>query len=352
MRVRHRTSWLNVLAVSAGVWTVAIVLQAVASHADTLRRGLSSSLVDSLAVSVLAYLPWIPFSALLFQSLTRRRHRRLSVGGAFTTLAWWWCVYYVPQVAYQVLLARALAERPLPGGFLDQLLQWPLAYWLVDFTLLVATVAVVYGIVITRASAQADTQRLDAIRGQLEPHFLFNALNSISALVRTGNTPRALTALQQLSTLLRFVLSASRRDWVTLEDELSFVREYVAMQTLRFGERLTFTVIGDDMDAQLADCPSLLLQPLVENAIRHGVERHEGSCLITLRAQVVGNDVHIAVSNDVPVDAADNPGLGIGLTTLQERLALLYGDEAMLTTERSADTFQVTVRMPRTRPQS
>ncbi len=351
MHVRHRTPWLSVLAVSAGVWAAVIVLQAVASHADTLRRGLPSSLSDALAVSALAYLPWIPFTALLFQSLTRRRHRRLTVGAAFGTLAWWWCVYYVPQVCYQVLLARALADRPLPGGFLDQLRQWPLAYWLVDFTLLVATIAVVYAIVITRASAQVDAQRLDAIRGQLEPHFLFNALNSISALVRTGNTPRALTALQQLSTLLRLVLTASRRDWVTLDEELSFVREYVTMQTLRFGERLSFTITGDSEETRQADCPSLLLQPLVENAIRHGVEGRDGSCTIVLRVQAAGNDVDISVSNDMSADGGENPGMGFGLATLQERLALLYGDEAMLTTEHTDTTFQVALRIPRARPQ-
>jgi LytS/YehU family sensor histidine kinase len=148
------------------------------------------------------------------------------------------------------------------------------------------------------------------------------------------------------------VLTASRRDWVTLQDELSFVREYVAMQTLRFGDRLSFTITGDAADSAQADCPSLLLQPLVENAIRHGVERHDGSCVIALRVQAVGDDVRVAVSNSVPSDSADNPGLGIGLTTLQERLALLYGDEAAVTTDRSHDTFRVTVQIPRSRPGS
>ncbi|GMV20141.1 MAG: hypothetical protein AMXMBFR57_00900 [Acidimicrobiia bacterium] len=348
MRARSRTSSFLTLAVIAAIWTVVVFVQGAASHADTLRRGAPSTLGESLAVSALAFLPWIPFTALVYRSLSRRSHRRLTAGGAVRRLAGWFCLFYLPQVFYQVLLAQALAGRPLADAG-RQLLRWPLAYWLVDFTLLMTTVATVYAVVMTRAAAQAETQRLDAIRGQLEPHFLFNALNAISALVRTGNTTRALTAIQQLSALLRLVLTASRRDWVTIEEELALVREYVTLQQLRFGDRLVVNITGDTAEARAIECPSLLLQPLVENAIRHGVERQQADADVTLTIDTHQNVVFITVENRTGDVADANPGMGLGLTSLQERLSLLYGDDGAISTDVRGGRFVVSLRLPRSR---
>lgn len=351
MRARSRTSSFPALAVIAGIWAVVVFVQGAASHADTLRRGAPSTLGESLVSSALAFLPWIPFTTLVYLSLSRRSHRGLTAGGAARILAGCLCLFYLPQVLYQVLLAQALAGRPLADAG-QQLLRWPLAYWLVDFTLLITTIATVYAIVITRAAARADTQRLDAIRGQLEPHFLFNALNAISALVRTGNTTRALTAIQQLSALLRRVLTASRRDWVTIDEELALVREYVTLQQLRFGDRLVVNITGDTTEVRAIECPSLLLQPLVENAIRHGVERQQADADVTLTIDTHQNTVLISVENRTGDDAGANPGLGLGLTSLQERLSLLYGDDATISTDVRGGRFVVSLRFPRSRRQS
>ena len=180
--------------------------------------------------------------------------------------------------------------------------------------------------------------RLTLLQGQLEPHFLFNALNSISALVRGSERSTALSALSRVSELLRYALRASRSNWVTVQDELDFVRDYLALQSLRFGEGLQLRwALPEGPEApdwsEIA-CPPLLLQPLIENAIRHGLEAHEGQGLLTLSlsCREPGRMVFL-IRNPMPAEAARLPGHGLGLSATRQRLSMLYGDQAQLRSE-------------------
>jgi LytS/YehU family sensor histidine kinase len=168
--------------------------------------------------------------------------------------------------------------------------------------------------------------RLHVLTAQLQPHFLFNTLNAISALVRE-DASQAERLLARLSELLRHTLRDVGQHETTLESELDFLEKYVEVQETRFGPRLavTFEVDPDVLDARV---PRLLLQPIVENAIRHGVAPRAGPGMVHVSARRDGNRVCLAVRDDgLGIDA--NGGVvhdGIGLRTTRARLEQMYGD--------------------------
>jgi LytS/YehU family sensor histidine kinase len=194
-------------------------------------------------------------------------------------------------------------------------------------------------------------QQLTRLQGQLEPHFLFNALNSISALVRANEPSRALKALARMGGMMRHALKAGAGEWISVQDELDFVQGYLDLQRLRFGDafELDWQVAPGPWDCWA--CPPLLFQPLVENAFHHCVEvsgRHE---CIRLRLEPSGTH-HLALSlrnrlPDVSAPVLSNAGFGLGLAGTRERLALLYGREASLCAQATADgDFAVRLTLP------
>jgi two-component system, LytTR family, sensor kinase len=197
---------------------------------------------------------------------------------------------------------------------------------------------------------QADALRaraeLEALRGRLDPHFLFNTLHSLSVLAR-HDAEQTQRALGQLADLLRYVLDSKRgaREQVTLADELSFVHAYLALEGLRFGDRLrTTTTVPDDALDHIV--PSLSLQPLVENAIRHAVSPRAGGGCVDVSAQFENDYLVMSVRDDGPASHGETSGTGVGLDALRKRLALLYGPSATVKTVTSATGFAVTVRIP------
>ncbi len=201
-----------------------------------------------------------------------------------------------------------------------------------------------------------EQQRLDALRGQLEPHFIFNCLNAISALVRSDDKRIALTGLNRLSDLLRYALTASSKDWVRLEDEMTFIRDYLELQRLRYGARLQVSITGDTANVLAGDCPPLLLQPLLENALRHDLDCHEGSSNIRMQFKLDGEELSVKVSNTVADGVAANPGLGLGLPQARARLELMYAGRASMRSGRIQDEgqqrYEVEIRMPLLMPES
>ena len=170
--------------------------------------------------------------------------------------------------------------------------------------------------------------QLDGLQMRLHPHFLFNTLNGISGLMRE-NVEAADLMLTRLSDLLRLTLARADVQEVTLQDELELVKRYLDIQQIRFGDRLRISI---DMPPETLDLavPSLSLQPLVENALRHGVERSPGAAHITLRARADGATLLVEIIDDGPGPPATiTPGTG--LQTTMRRLAHLYGDAANLT---------------------
>lgn len=197
-----------------------------------------------------------------------------------------------------------------------------------------------------RSEAAAHEARLQALRAQVSPHFLFNALNSVAALVYTH--PReAQDVVLNLAELFRYTLDASRSEHVALADELRAARQYLAIEEARFGERLTVEV---DVPASLSQVrlPGMIVQPLVENAVKHGLSTTTGPCTIRVEARPQNDHVVLRVTDTGPgFDTTDLNTLverGTGLANIRERLRFFFDDEADLRVQPQGVELQLPLR--------
>jgi two-component system LytT family sensor kinase len=166
--------------------------------------------------------------------------------------------------------------------------------------------------------------RLHALELQIQPHFLFNALNAISALVRNRRNDEAVTMIAGLSELLRYTLDHAGKPQVALEEELTILRRYLEIQHSRFPDRMSFE-IEVSPEARPGAVPTLLLQPLAENAVRHGIALSASPGVVKVRAFRNGAHLQIEMFNSGTLNGSE--GGGIGLRNTRERLRHLYGDE-------------------------
>jgi len=184
----------------------------------------------------------------------------------------------------------------------------------------------------SRLEADLARAQLNALRLEIEPHFLFNTLNAIASLIRSHASDRALEMLLGLSELMRSTLDSDVEQTRTVDAELAFVRRYVELQRVRFIDRLQVTYdIAVDAGSQLV--PTLLVQPLVENAFRHGIARQPGNCRLEIAAGVEEGRLHLRVRDDgagLPEDFSIGARGGVGLRNVESRLHRLYGDQASL----------------------
>jgi two-component system, LytTR family, sensor kinase len=195
------------------------------------------------------------------------------------------------------------------------------------------------------AEKLAREAELFKLRQQLQPHFLFNSLNSINALI--GIRPEeARRMVQQLSDFLRGTIKKEETQWVTLGEELQYLQLYLDIEKVRFGNRLETIVQGDEATQQMK-LPALLLQPVVENAIKFGLYDTTGHTLITLQAQQLNNELVIRVSNPFdPETSSPKQGTGFGLKSVQRRLYLLFARNDLLVTEAKENIFTTIIKIP------
>jgi two-component system sensor histidine kinase AlgZ len=212
-------------------------------------------------------------------------------------------------------------------------------------------VALAFGIAVqhyfelrSRAFSPAVTEaRFQALQSRIRPHFFFNSLNAAIAVVRS-DPPRAERMLETVAELFRAVMGDVRR-LVPLEQELDLCRKYVEIEQTRLGDRLQ---VEWDIGAvhPRARVPQLLLQPVIENAVRYGAERQAGDCRIVVRVRQLGFRLEIFVSNPVAKDPLQREGNQIGLANIRGRLALIYDLEAELRTRVRHDRFELTMTLP------
>jgi sensor histidine kinase YesM len=184
---------------------------------------------------------------------------------------------------------------------------------------------------LAKMQGQLAQARLQALNAQIRPHFLFNTLHTIGQLWRTGRSDDADAVLDHLGALFHKVSSSTSRLEVSLAEELDLVRDYLAIEEVRFRDRLRPTVCAP---AEALDClvPPLILQPLVENAVRHGISAVSTAGVLDVSASRDGSRLRLTVRDDGPGMAAatKSPGSGTGLRNTRERLAELYGDRGLM----------------------
>jgi two-component system, LytTR family, sensor kinase len=255
-----------------------------------------------------------------------------------------------------VLLGLALNRYPAQGNLPHDYASWFLTTipWSVFmyFTVLGCVYAFSYFVEArereahaSRLAAQLAEARLGALRMQLNPHFLFNSLNALAVLVRETNTAAASRMLELLGDVLRQVLRTDQPHEVPLADELSFLEQYLAIEQVRFSDRLRVQWNIEEQ-ARGALVPGFVLQPIVENAIKHGVARRADAGRVEISARVVDSILELSVRDD-GVGMSPTQREGVGLSNTRERLRTLYSDAATLTIATPADGGTiVTLRIP------
>lgn len=335
---------------------------------------------------------WLPVAALLGLALGRSQPRStaeavllavpLSLAAAFLGPGSWWVCRALPLGrtpvwrlaaghAASVVVSCALwllsgevgsALLSSDARFVDATARFradvPLLFWIGALVFVVATV-VHYLILAFEASRRAERASLElqilardaqveALRLQLNPHFLFNSLNSVSALVgRDAEGARRMCL--SLAAFLRDSLRLGAERDICLADEIRLAEAYLAIERVRFGDRLSVDV---DVDAGAAACrvPSLLLQPLVENAVRHGIASRVDGGSVHLAARRTGDRLEIVVEN--PYDPDKPPGRpGLGLANAKARLLALHPGAARLDLHAESGRFRITIEMPAVVPE-
>ncbi len=255
--------------------------------------------------------------------------------------------------AWGVALTRL---APQPGALAAVRAEWPL-FFAIGVPAYLLSAIVHYLAIAFEASHDAERRVLEsevtareaelrALRAQLNPHFLFNSLNSINALV--GSDPEGARRMcERLGEFLRRTLALGARDDVALSEELELVEDYLAIEQVRFGARLG---IERDFAPDAVSCrvPPLLLQPLVENAVKHGVAGRIEGGVIRLVARRHGDALVLEVHNPVDEDAPARPGAGLGLENVRRRLAVFGARAARLDALRGEAGFHVTLVLPAT----
>ncbi len=196
----------------------------------------------------------------------------------------------------------------------------------------------------------AKASELRSLRYQVNPHFLFNTLNSLSALVMTGRTDAAETMIQTMAEFYRHSLTNEPGSDMSLEQEFALQRHYLDIEQVRFPDRLSAQFDLPDNLAQMR-VPGMILQPLVENCVKYAVAPHRHPVTIVLTARLDGGEVILTVADERTgaVDANGSngePGMGIGLTNVRDRLAARFGDGASLTTHSGPHGFTTQLRLP------
>jgi signal transduction histidine kinase len=199
-----------------------------------------------------------------------------------------------------------------------------------------------------RLTAQLAEARLGALRMQLQPHFLFNSLNAITVIVRDQDTRTAARMLEQLGEILHQVIRSDRPQEVSLAEELDFLRRILELEQIRFSDRLN-PVFDIDPAVLGAAVPDFILQPLVENALRHGLAKRTGATLLRIEARHEGDDLVLSITDDGPGPAEGPAELreGVGLTNTRERVATLHGTRGSLTLVATpGGGARATIRIP------
>jgi hypothetical protein len=328
-------------------------------------------LIINIQVSVMVYTSDMPFHIILVDTLT------LNLMFAVISLRLWYPIRYnaweqkswqFNVVVHAILLVATLvvclgcsaaitcllaAKDGTHLNFMLISLPWKIA----EGVVLYAIIVMVYYlcIYVERLNEKAANEirlnkmlkdgELNLLKSQINPHFLFNSLNSVNSLI-IKDVNQSQEMLVALSDYLRYTVLATHREMSTLKEEVENIRRYLAIEQLRFGDKLAYEINVAE-DCQPLKMPAMLLQPLFENAVKHGVYESTETVRITATAAQKAQHLHIEISNNFDAEAAgQSKGSGTGLKNTKEQLRLRYGAAALLQTKVENGKFVVALKIP------
>lgn len=356
---RTRLKW----AVIIGFWIFFGLLNGSQFYFGVRMEGMHVSPWRVFGLDLLGWLPWV-----LFTPIVLALARRFPIERG----TWWrvlpvhllacliiWFVHFAVFTSVGNVLSPFGKPRT-PRSFWEMFLGRALSEFHLDLLIYAATLGVSYAVSYyfrfrerefraSQLEAQLVQAQLQTLKMQLQPHFLFNTLNGIAGLVRDSRNKAAVDMIVGLSDLLRYTLENAGKQEVPLKEELEFLELYLDIQQMRFSDRLKveMQVSPDTLDALV---PNLILQPLVENAIRHGISRRMASGTIRVTAERDGELLRITIYDDGPGLRRDD-GLttveGVGLSNTRARLSQLYGEEQRFTlSDREGGGVTATLVIP------
>lgn len=346
------------LALVTCVWCYFAVLLTINNYVFPKMMGQPTTWREAARFPLITYALWTIFTPLIFFFCERIRRRHLKP-------IVWIAVHTTFAIAVLLLIAAAwiplaptTSELPniphLSWHFLSilfwQSLAWNLwMYWVI--------VGIFYGldyyfnardaqVRAAQLEGQLARAELEVLRGQLQPHFLFNTLNLVSSLIHT-DAASADDMVGDLGSLLRMSLETHAAQEVPLSEEMKSVELYLNIQRLRFQDTLTVDIQIDPNTLE-ARVPHLILQPLVENAFRHGISKRVGAGVLKIYSEEALGIVKVCVSDNGPGASVQSPNGGIGLSNTRARLEKLYGGRAALNLKNSPAGFSVELQFPLT----
>ncbi len=324
----------------AAIWCGFALFDATQTVFSMRAAGMHHAWTQLFITSLLSWLPWALATPLVLR-LGRRyaQWRNRNTWGAHAGFCATIGMVYAAWVAALEKTLNPWANPAGPGSFMH-LWWWKFYSGLLSYLILYGVLVLVSYMLQSQerlARQQTETARLNeqllkaqlnALRRQIEPHFLFNALNAVAGLVREKRNDAAVNMIAGLSDFLRRAVEDSDRQQVPLAEELEFTQKYLDIEKARFADRLQVSVdVPDDLFP--AQVPSLILQPMVENAVKHGIAKRVQGGAIRIAARRCNGRIMLTVSNDGPALPAgwEQTRIGVGISNVRTRLQSLYGNQ-------------------------
>ena len=341
------------------IWIAFISFSLYASIIDSSRAGREVDVLVRTQGYLISFVPWMLVTPAFYLFLQRQQKKtNFSIVRNLLIMLAIWAPIGMYFETISVTLLRNINDKSMFQVFLNL----PVFYWVYHLLLFGVTFGACFSLLYYQRSnankveaarvKQANTElelqlselKMQSLQNQLEPHFLFNSLNAIGSLVRGAEKKQALTAIKQLSDLLRYAVEASNHQFVSFADELQFVKDYLALQSLRFGNKLKLEI--NDKRAELSqECPPFLLQTFVENAIKHGLEKSGNTMELVINIKTEDHCLSLFIQN-THHQIQQQPGLGIGLINLKSRLEILYANKIEMIASDNSNYYTVKIVIP------
>ena len=315
------------------------------SFVDNSNIAIVDSLVYNLIYCLIGMGIWYPIQYInIDESSTGKIIQNHVITAVITSIIWVYSGYYI--------LSGFFTSDEFYLKFLKSSLMWRFYIGIIYYSILVSLYYIIFYYRSFRTKLENEHRlqtlvkeaELKSLKYQINPHFIFNSLNSISSLT-ISNPEKAREMSTNLSTFLRKTLADNENQKIKLKDEVENIKLYLEIEKVRFGERLDFAMnISDRCEEH--EIPNMILQPIVENAIKHGVYESIEKVTITFNCKLKGEFISIIVANNFDPTAVSDIGEGIGLKNIRDRLNLIYNRTDLISISKESDLFQVSLLIP------